>query len=122
MVNAFFNSACHTAVVVFFSVKIVEPQNFFVTYFLILSFAVALNITVVSRQFGPWACAVLSITQQCDLSKPVSDSGFVDTAPRSQDPLPELRKSCSSHAASFDELFLAASHPSLPLNSKFSYT
>ena len=104
-----------TTEVVFFSVGIEQPQNDFVTHFLSLSFVVALNITFVSRQIC--ACAVLFIMQQSSLSKPVGDCGLFHTALHCQDPLADLSKSCSSHAASCDEWFLSASHPSLPLNS-----
>ena len=80
----------------------------------------ALGISVARRFGGASASGVNSqSTQQSSLKEPVGDGGFFDTAPRCYDPLADLRKSCSSHAASFCKGFLAARHPSLPLNSQF---
>ena len=88
----------------------------------------ALGISAALRRSFRVRCGP-GVTQQSSLKEPVGDGGFFDTAPRCYDPLADLRKSCSSHAASFCKGFLAAAsfckgfltarYPSLPLNSEF---
>lgn len=86
-----------------------QPQNDLVTRFLSLSFVVALKDKV---SFHPVAnlCSPLHHAALQLFETRWWIFFFCHPAPLCQDPLADLSKSCSSHATSFGEQFLATGH------------